>query len=167
MTRILQKIQSSDDVSKLNTNFDRIAADLTDRSSTRSSTASGSLTLAANTSYAIEVSVIDSAGIYEQNFLPLTPPRMDMYIDNDGDNTYLYPLGSNIYNVSTGALTGAGAVVSYEVVMFRTVINQSNNEKATFSIIFRNTDASPHTVYFDIDVFYLASPEISASQRAA
>lgn len=161
MTRILNKIKSpiEEEIGNINTNFDRIALDLADRSGTFSSVATipGGITVAAGNGHSIEVSIVDSLNTYQSGRLPVIP-RIDVYIDNDLDGTYLWPSGGNI----SGTLKGQTFVT---VLNSRSVINQIDDEKATTLICISNLDLFDHTFYIYFDAYYVPAPDYGVAAR--
>lgn len=160
MPQVLKKIGNpQEDASKISQNFDTISLALADLSGTFSSEASipGGVTIAAGTSQAIEVNILDQLSIYQQDRLPVVP-RLDLYIDQDLDGTYLYPLGSSL----TAAQVHGISVIMYQS---KSTLNQVENEKATYVVVLRNDTADSHDFFFYFDAFYVPSPDQGVAAR--
>lgn len=162
MVRILNKIKTpitDGEVSNINLNFDRIALDLSDRSGTFSTTATvpGGITVLAAQGHSLEVSVVDNQNIYQRNSLPVIP-RVDVYIDNDLDGSYLWPVGSNI----SASLKNSLSVVP---IVARTLIDPIDDEKATITLLLQNFDALNHTFYVYVDAYYVPAPDYGIATR--
>jgi len=160
MPRILNKIgNAQEDIAKLNTNFDRISLDLADRSG--SFTVGGSLlgyTIPSGESRAVEVNVLDQRDIYVVNKLPIIP-RIDLYLGNDLNINYLYPVGNSLTQANVHG-------VQVSIIPARTVYNAVTNEKATVFIHIRNADASSHTIYLYVDGYYVPAPDQGIATRS-
>jgi hypothetical protein len=173
MARVLNKIKDPQNEALLmNQNFDAIALDIAERGGIFSTVASvGGFTVTAGTATTIQVSVLfsqtDSSNpytglarnYYEDNQLPIIP-RVTTYIDNNNDGTYIYPLGSNLT-----AAQKFGISIDYGV--FRNVVDQQTNEKATYWIKIKNADASDHVFYLTTDVYYAPVVQKGSATRTA
>lgn len=159
MPRLLNKIYDpAKDVSNFNTNFDRISLDIADSRGTFSSLAStGAVTVASNTALSIEVNVIDNLKLYSKNTLPIIP-RVLVYIDTDGDGTYIYPSGSSLTSTQVRD-------ISVDVLTSTIVLNEVTNEKATYNIILRNLTGSSVDFYVYTDCFYVPGPDSGVANR--
>lgn len=159
MAIVFKKIgDAQTDIHKMNSNFDRIALELSDKSGTFSSSATTSFSLGTGASQAIEVSVIDALEIYQVDKLAVIP-RLNIFVDHDADFTYSFPLGSNL-------ATADGHGISIDIFQSKSVLNAATNEKATVPIIIHNNSGNTHTFYVYIDVFYVPAPEVGVARRA-
>lgn len=160
MPRIHNKISDpQNDTKKINENFDRIALDIAERSGKFSSIATTNFSLATGTSQAVEVNVVDALNLYQINQLAAIP-RLNMFLDNDDDYTYSWPLGANL---AVADVHG----ISVNMVQSQLVINQVTNEKATIWIVVHNNSGTTHTFYLEIDVFYVPPPDLGIAQRTS
>ena len=158
MPRILKKIgDGKEDVRKINENFDKLSLDITDRSGQWSSEASGNVSIVSGIGKTIEVNVTDVRNIYQTGLVPIIP-RVDIYIDNDGDADYYWPGGDAIDDVSRSAIT-------VSVLNGLSVYNQAENEKATYWITIGNYDGFTHTFYVHTSCFFVPAPDYGVAQR--
>lgn len=159
MARILNKIgDANNEIRKINDNFDRLSLDISDRSGTFSSVAGVSgMSLASGSSSLIEISVQDVKSIYEFGRLPLIF-RYDLFINNDSDFTYSWPLGGNL----SGAIKHG---VDVTVFQSKTVLNTIEDEKATILVKIKNTSGVSIDYYFYLDAYYIPAPEEGVAAR--
>lgn len=159
MPRVLKKIANpQEDISKINQNFDSISLDLADRSGRFSTVGSaGPVVISNNEVVNLEINVIDTRSVYVINKLPIIP-RVLMYVGTNGDGTYLYPAGSNLTATQKFELR-------LEVFVSRVVINEVENEKATYYIVVRNSTGSSQTVYITTDAYYVPQPDTGIANR--
>lgn len=161
MTRILRKIKdSSKDLDSINLNFDRISLDLSDRSGIFSSVVDvpGGITLNPfGTVEVVEVNVVDELKIYTKNELPVIP-RVRIYVNNDLDDTYLWPSGSNL--LSTQVYD-----ISVTTLVAQQVFNPIENEDATYFIILKNSGIPTYTIYVHTDTYYVPGPDLGVTRR--
>lgn len=159
MTRILNKILSANDLSKINTNFDRISLDAADKSGKFSSVGTTNFSLATGTSKAVEVNVLDGLALYEINQIPVLP-RINIFLDNNDDFTYSWPLGGNL-------LTADVHGISVNMYQSKDVLNQVDTEKGTVWIVIHNNSGTTHTFYLEIDMFYIPAPDVGIALRTS
>jgi hypothetical protein len=136
-----------DTLALINDNFDKTVQDINDFGARFSSSASGSVTVAANSWIALTIAMNDVKGNYTKDKMPLGP-RADVAVDvNDED--HMLPYGS--------AVTTAMGMSIVTVRVAKTSRNTSVNEKATVFIVIHNLDAAPHDYFFVSDTFYMDS----------
>lgn len=160
MTKIFKKIgNAQQDIDKINQNFDEIAIELANRSGVFSSVASaGAIPIADGESIVIEVDILDPLSRFATNRLPVLP-RYDLFIDNDLDYTYVYPIGGNL---TAAEVHG----IRVHIHQSRVVVNEVADEKATIFIAISNDSGGAHNFYLYFDTFYVPSPELGIAVRA-
>lgn len=160
MPRVLHKIRDPQtEQINLNNNFDKISQDLADRSGVFSTTATvvGGLSIASGASQAVQVSIKDSLNRFESNSLPVIG-RLDIYLDNDQDRARYWPFGSAITDAEVHDIR----VSMYQL---RTIWDEDDNEKATYSVLIRNDDSVTHDFYFYFDAYYVPGPDKGVAIR--
>lgn len=160
MANILKKIKDpKESLLDLNQNFDNIAQEIADRSGIFSSVASvpSGITVTAGSCHRVQISVIDSLNLYTINKMPIIP-RVNVYVGTDALNDYRYPSGASLTTAQVNEL-------SVEVSIARTVFDETDGEKATYYIVFRNTGASDVTVYPYMQCYYVPAPDEGIAQR--
>ncbi len=140
----------------INDNFDKVASDVTSLGASQTTTTlfnSGSV--AASGSWRQTVAIVNPGGSSSYPYMTAPTaiagvsaivPSIDVYVDVDGDATYLYPLGTNLTS-SSRALT----------IDAKLDLTKADSSPATLTITGRNHDASAHTYYIHIKCTYFAS----------
>lgn len=160
MARVLHKIKNPQEENRLlNENFDRISLDIADRSGTFSNIGSTSVVLPPGEGGSVQINIVDSLNIYGAGRLP-TIPQIDIYLDNDLDGNYYWPVGASI----TPFLR---AMINVTPFCALSIVDQIENEKATNFIHIANLDGvDSHTFYVYARTYFVPTPEEGVAARA-
>lgn len=149
----------SDAWARVNENFANIASDISDYGSFRTSTATITVFRASGSPIywnALNVTTSKSgplAGLFE-NLAATVTPRLEVFVDNDNDDTYSFPLGTNL---DTQNPPGFGILRTFIYVNNRQFTSSDPDDLVVASIVYgiENGDISDRTYYLHIsaDIF--------------
>lgn len=142
----------ADNIALINDNFDKVVTAVNDIGVKNYGTGTYSAqTLAAGALVALTLNIVDTKNQYTTDAIAVTP-RWQIFVDNDANYNYLLPAGSS--------MTSAEQNVQFSWWQTRVVPTGSpSNTKAVLYAILKNNDASSHTYYISVDLYFGDSPQ--------
>lgn len=159
MPRLTKKIlDAQKDVLAINENFDNIALDLSDARGFFSGKYSATYTIASGSTQRVVYNMDDSRNLYQAGRLPAIF-RWTMYVDNNNNELFSWPLGQSMTNVLLKNIQAFSHLEYTTSTLFA-----HPNTKGTFSFMIINNDTVPHTFYTTAGFFYLPGPDVTVNQ---
>lgn len=141
------------DLKAINDNFEQTYQDLIDQGGLKTGVASLDNTVVAGGAYRISVTLVDSDLARRQIYVPnrvIMIPRLDVYIDVDDDESYLWPSGGSLS-------ADQYADIEVSIHVSRTKATTVTDGVATLRIHIKNHDTADHDFFVSTDAFVFPS----------